>query len=66
MSVGAMVVLILQITGWKPLGMWSGVCGFIICVLLYVGVSMVTRAPAEKAESFIGYLEETLPKHKFI
>ncbi len=66
MSVGAVSVLILQVTGWKPLGMWPGVWGFIICVLLYVGVSMVTAAPAQKAEGFIGYLEETLPKHNFI
>jgi SSS family solute:Na+ symporter len=66
MSVGAVLILILQLTGWKPLGMWPGVWGFIVCVLLYVGVSMVTTAPAQKAESFIGYLEETLPKHNFI
>jgi solute:Na+ symporter, SSS family len=66
MSVGAVLVLILQVTGWKPLGMWPGVWGFIVCVLLYVGVSMVTTAPVQKAESFIGYLEETLPKHHFI
>jgi SSS family solute:Na+ symporter len=66
MSVGAVLVLILQLTGWKPLGMWPGVWGFIVCALLYVGVSMVTTAPVQKAESFIGYLEETLPKHNFI
>jgi SSS family solute:Na+ symporter len=66
MSVGAVLVLILQVTGWKPLGMWPGVWGFIVCVLLYVGVSLFTTAPARKAESFIGYLEETLPKHNLI
>ena len=66
MLIGGVLVLILQVTGYKPLGMWPGVWGLIACVILYVGVSLVTNAPTEKAEEFIGYLEETLPKHRFI
>lgn len=66
MIIGACLVFLLQATGWKPLGLWPGVWGFVVCVLLYLGISLVTTAPAQKAASFIGYLEETLPKHNFI
>lgn len=66
MIVGALVVLVLQFTGYKPLGLWPGVWGLIVCVILYVGVSLLTEPPTRKAEAFIGYLEENLPKYKFI
>ncbi len=64
--VGAIVVLLFQITGWKPLGWWPGVWGFIVCVVLFIGVSLATKPPKEKAEEFIGYLREALAKGKFI
>ncbi|MDD2388730.1 MAG: sodium:solute symporter family protein [Desulfobacterales bacterium] len=63
---GAALVLILQLTGLKPLGLWPGVWGVIVCTGLYICVSLVTRAPIEKAEEFIGYLEKDLPRYKFI
>jgi len=66
MIAGALVVLVLQFTGTKPFGLWPGVWGLIVCVILYVGVSLVTKPPTEKADAFIGYLEENLPKYKFI
>jgi len=65
MLIGGLLVLVLQITGYKPLGMWPGVWGLVICVLLYVGISLITKPPVEKAEAFIGYLEKTLPKYRF-
>jgi SSS family solute:Na+ symporter len=66
MVIGAVLVLVLQLTGYKPLGMWPGVWGLIVCLVLFIGISNVTTAPLQKAEEFIGYLEKNLPKHKFI
>ena len=40
--------------------------GFIVCIALYVVVSLFTQAPVKKADEFIGYLKEELPKRKFI
>jgi SSS family solute:Na+ symporter len=64
--VGAIVVLLFQVTGWKPLGWWPGTWGFIVCVILFIGVSLATKPPREKAEEFIGYLKEKLAEGKFI
>ena len=66
MIVGAIVVLIFQFTGWKPLGWWPGTWGFVVCVPLFIGVSLATKPPREKAEEFIGYLKEALKKGRFI
>jgi len=63
---GAIVVLVLQLTGWRPMGWWPGTWGFIVCVILFIGVSLSTRPPKEKAEEFIGYLREALKKGNFI
>ena len=63
---GAIVVLIFQFTGWKPLGWWPGTWGFVVCVPLFIGVSLATKPPREKAEEFIGYLKGALKKGRFI
>ncbi len=64
--VGAIVVLLFQVTGWKPLGWWPGTWGFIVCAILFVGVSLATKPPKKKADEFIGYLKEKLDKGNFI
>lgn len=66
MIAGAIIVLVFQLTGWKPLGWWPGVWGFVVCVPLFVIVSLATRPPREKAEEFIGYLKGALKKGRFI
>lgn len=66
MLAGAACVLLLQFTGAKPLGLWPGIWGFILCIVLFIGVSLLTRAPLEKADAFIGYLRQDLPKHRFL
>lgn len=66
MITGAILVLLLQLSGSKPLGLWPGVWGLMLCLALYILVSLFTRAPKEKAEEFISYLKEALPKGKFI
>ncbi|MBA7606909.1 Sodium/pantothenate symporter [subsurface metagenome] len=66
MIAGAIIVLVFQLTGWKPLGWWPGVWGFVVCVPLFVIVSLATKPPREKAEEFIGYLKGALKKGRFI
>jgi SSS family solute:Na+ symporter len=66
MIVGAVVVLLLQLTGYKPLDLWPGIWGLIVCLILYVVVSLLTVAPRKKAEDFIGYIDKNLAKHKFL
>lgn len=66
MIMGAVLVLFLQFTGYKPMGIWPGVWGFMVCMVLFVGVSLITRAPEKKAQIFMDYLDETLPRHRFL
>jgi SSS family solute:Na+ symporter len=62
MLIGALVVLGLQMTGIEPFGWWPGVWGFLVSIALYIFISLLTEAPVRKAEEFIGYLKEELPK----
>ncbi len=63
---GAILVLTLQVSGSKPFGLWPGVWGLMLCIGLYVSISLYTRPPAQKAEEFLQYLKEALPKGNFI
>lgn len=58
--VGGLLVAFLEVSRITPLGQASGVWGLLVSVALYVGVSLFTRAPEQKASEFIGYLRETL------
>jgi SSS family solute:Na+ symporter len=62
MLIGALVVLGLQMMGIEPFGWWPGVWGFLVSIALYIFISLLTEAPVRKAEEFIGYLKEELPK----
>jgi SSS family solute:Na+ symporter len=57
---GAVVVLVLQVTGAKPLGWWPGVWGLLLCTVVFVAVSFATRAPKAKADEFLDYLADKL------
>ncbi len=63
---GAIVVLLLQVTGWKPLGWWPGTWGIVICLPMFIIVSLLTKPPREKAEEFMGYLQRKLTQGHFI
>jgi SSS family solute:Na+ symporter len=63
---GALLVLVLQVTGLKPLGWWPGVWGLILCVGVFVVVSLVTRAPRDKAEEFMGYAAQKLDSGGYV
>lgn len=59
--VGAgLLVVLLELTQVRPLGQASGVWGLLAASALYVGVSLITRPPRERAEEFIGYLRGAL------
>jgi len=63
---GAILVLVLQVTGLRPLGWWPGVWGLALCVTVFVVVSLMTRPPADKADEFIGYVAEQLSSDKYV
>ena len=56
---------ILQWERYKPRGHWLGVWGILISSALFIIVSLVTTPPREKADEFIGFLHEELPKMGF-
>ncbi|MDP8926303.1 MAG: sodium:solute symporter family protein [Actinomycetota bacterium] len=57
---GGLLVAYLEVAGVTPLGQASGVWGLPVSVILYIGVSLVTRAPQAKAAEFIDYLRGEL------
>lgn len=52
--VGGLLVIFLELTMTKPLGLASGIWGFAVSTLLFVAVSLVTKAPKDKADRFVG------------
>ncbi len=58
--VGGLAVGYLEVTQTRFLGQASGVWGLLLAVVLYVGVSLLTRAPERKASEFISYLRGAL------
>ncbi|WP_085522575.1 sodium:solute symporter family protein [Tuberibacillus sp. Marseille-P3662] len=57
---GAVLVIYLEVTGRTPLHLASGIWGLLISSILFVGVSLVTSAPDEKAEWFVDHLKGEL------
>ncbi|WP_156291519.1 sodium:solute symporter family protein [Oceanobacillus salinisoli] len=51
--VSGIVVIIIEFTQTKPLGLASGLWGILISTLLYISVSLITKAPKEKAKEFL-------------
>ncbi|SEQ85455.1 solute:Na+ symporter, SSS family [Virgibacillus subterraneus] len=56
-SLTAILVLILEFTGIKPLGLASGIWGLLVSTILFIGVSLLTKAPKQKAYAFINILK---------
>ena len=57
---GGLLVAYLEISQTKPLGQASGVWGLLASVALYVGISLLTKAPEHKAAEFLDYLRDVL------
>jgi SSS family solute:Na+ symporter len=60
MILGAVVTGFLYFSGVRPLGHWPAVWGGLVCLAAFIVISLVTKPPAEKAQEFLGYLEEGL------
>lgn len=56
--ISSFIVLILEATGTKLLNLGAGIWGLIISTVLFIGVSLLTRAPIEKAEEFTNLMKE--------
>ncbi|SHG94372.1 sodium:solute symporter family protein [Ornithinibacillus halophilus] len=56
-SISALVVLYLEATGTKPFGLASSIWGLSLSTLLFVGISLVTKAPQQKANEFIAIMK---------
>jgi SSS family solute:Na+ symporter len=58
--IGGVLVVFLEWTQTRWLGQASGIWGLGVSTLLFVGVSLLTKRPAQKADQFLGYLRQAL------
>lgn len=56
--IASFTAVYLQFSGWQPFGQGAGIWTLIVSTLIFVGVSLVTEAPSEKADQFIDYLNK--------
>lgn len=59
-SISGILVLILEMSAIKPFGLGSGVWGLALSTVLFIVVSLLTKAPTEKATEFIDYVNSEL------
>lgn len=59
-TVSGLLVIILELAKIKWLGQGSGVWGLLMSLVLYVGVSLLTKPPEEKAYRFLSYIKGAL------
>jgi SSS family solute:Na+ symporter len=63
-TIAGALVIVLEVSGIRPLGQASGVWGLLVATVLYVAVSLMTKAPTEKATEFLDYLKSELKERK--
>jgi SSS family solute:Na+ symporter len=59
-SVTGIIVILLEAFQYKPLGLASGIWGIILSTVIFIVVSLMTKAPEEKAEEFLNYIKIAL------
>ncbi len=64
--VSGVLVFYLELTSTRLLGQGSGVWGLLVSIALFVGVSLATKAPEEKAAAFLGHLSGKLKEHQAV
>ena len=64
--VAGLVVFVLEVTQTRLLDQGSGVWGLALAVILYVGVSLATRPPQQRASEFLDHVAEGLRKRKAV
>jgi len=52
-SVTGIIVILLEAFQWKPLGLASGIWGIVLATVIFILVSLITKAPVEKANEFM-------------
>jgi SSS family solute:Na+ symporter len=60
MILGGVVTGFLYFSRIRPLGHWPAVWGGLVCLIAFIVISFATKPPVEKAQEFLGYLEESL------
>ncbi|WP_077325191.1 sodium:solute symporter family protein [Virgibacillus siamensis] len=63
-TIGALLVLAIEFTGIKPLGLAAGIWGLLVSTAIFIGISLVTKAPTERAEAFIHILKKETNQSK--
>lgn len=63
---GGLAAAVFEFTGIHPLGLWPGVWSGIISLVLFVGISLLTTPPREKAEDFLGYINASLKEKRIL
>jgi SSS family solute:Na+ symporter len=63
-AVAGVTVTALQLLGRVPLGVPVAVWGLALAIVLFVGVSLATRAPAERARAFIDDIDAELARRR--
>lgn len=61
-SITGIIVIILEAFQWKPLGLASGIWGLVLSTSIFIGVSLVTVAPEQKANEFLTTVHVALKK----
>ncbi|WP_408899877.1 sodium:solute symporter (plasmid) [Nocardioides sp. R1-1] len=61
--VAGALVFVLEFTLVKPAGQASGIWGLLVSAVLFVGVSLVTRAPEARAAEFLAHTRQKLDEH---
>src|SRR5699024_6629666 len=56
-TVSSIVVILIEVFGGLLLGLKSGLWGIMISLILFIGISLLTKAPADKANEFIDYIK---------
>lgn len=59
-----LIVICLEAFQWKPLGLASGIWGLILSTSIFIIVSLLTKAPVEKANEFIDTVKVALQAEK--
>ncbi|MBP2077280.1 sodium:solute symporter family protein [Oceanobacillus polygoni] len=60
--IAGIIVILLEFFQVKPLGLASGLWGIGISTILFIGVSLLTKAPEAKANEFLSYIRQALKK----
>lgn len=63
---GGALALYLTLANVNPLGLGTGVWALVVASVIYVVVSLATQPPTEKAEEFLGYLDDALAEKNCI